>query len=85
MCIHWACVGVCLVLIAILLQNRLGKNLREEESIMSTPSSPPPTPGGAPGAGYFVDQKKGEVNELKSVTRNLLLLSTIPNTLLDSF
>jgi hypothetical protein len=41
---------------------------------MSNASSPPATPGAAPGAGYFVDQKKGEVNELKQVTDFLSLL-----------
>jgi AP-4 complex subunit beta-1 len=35
----------------------------------------PPTPNSGPvsGASYFVDQKKGEVNELKTALKNLTL------------
>lgn len=37
---------------------------------MSQPSSPAPQTPSA-GAGYFVDQKKGEVNELKALLKNI--------------
>lgn len=40
---------------------------------MSVPvSSPSPSPAGS--AGYFVDQKKGEVNELKQVYYLLFII-----------
>lgn len=38
---------------------------------MSTPSGAGTPTAGAAGAGYFVDQKKGEVNELKQLLKNI--------------
>jgi AP-4 complex subunit beta-1 len=38
---------------------------------MSQPSSPAPQSANTAGAGYFVDQKKGEVNELKALLKNI--------------
>ena len=42
-------------------------------STMSQSPSPStaPQPTSAAGAGYFVDQKKGEVNELKALLKNI--------------
>lgn len=34
-------------------------------------SAPAQSPSAAAGAGYFVDQKKGEVNELKQLLKNI--------------
>lgn len=44
----------------------------------TTPATTPPTAQAA--SGYFIDQKKGEVNELKQVTFSVLLLTNYHST-----
>lgn len=51
--------------------NIIGCDLEQQNTeLMSQPPSPAPQPSSA-GAGYFVDQKKGEVNELKALLKNI--------------